>query len=534
MKWLKSLLIAAVLIGWAAAAGAKTPDMANLVPADSKALIELVDAAGLRQMLLDSRFWNALQETTGFQEWRAGERYAQMHQRIQALLSHLEMTEDEALKTYLGGRSAVVLFAAEEKNCEGVFLTETTNEMADRLVRATGGVEVKRHRDIAIYEVQSERKTDRMAFAGGVLLVSGSKGDAMERVLDVMTAGEGTPLGADGRFKIATEGLPAGWRVRAYADESPPRKSPGAVAMYPQGNGRTHFEWRIVSDPADIRVTAPVVLTTPNALPDTAVAAISTALHTEALWNAVKAKAAARPDGADRLAKVEMFVRGWFPGQPMEAITGAFGNEAAAALLKGSEGGAPGLVGMAKLSATGRPVAQAFKDGLAAKAMIFGAFTAKGDEPPKTNVREEAYSDTSLLIIEAPQMLLKILGDWAKDIALTVAVTDDWIVVGTTPAGVKRTLDTIAGKTPSLAAALKQVGEKAPTAPATRWGVVQPAAGADIVMAWAERIAGKERIEQAKKATNLAELMKLVERGLWQRTDEPTVIRGSADIQAIK
>jgi hypothetical protein len=33
--------------------------------------------------------------------------------------------------------------------------------------------------------------------------------------------------------------------------------------------------------------------------------------------------------------------------------------------------------------------------------------------------------------------------------------------------------------------------------------------------------------------TNFAELLTLVKRFLWQRTDEPEVIRGTADIQAI-
>jgi len=217
----------------------------------------------------------------------------------------------------------------------------------------------------------------------------------------------------------------------------------------------------------------------------------------------------------------------------MEGVLAAFGPEAAAAVLKGESGGAPGLLGMVKLTAGGGPVAKAFKDGLASKAMLLAALSQNNEKGPKLNVREEAYGQAQLLIVEAPEALEKLLGEWAKDIGLTVAVTDQWLIVGTTPAGVKATLDVAAGKGNSLAAGLAKDGEMVPTAKVTRWGVIAPASGADIVLSIAEKLAGKERVDQARKATNLAELLKLVKYFLWQRTDAADVVSGTADIQAI-
>jgi len=150
------------------------------------------------------------------------------------------------------------------------------------------------------------------------------------------------------------------------------------------------------------------------------------------------------------------------------------------------------------------------------------------------NVREETYNNASMLIVEAPEVLTKMLGNWAKDVALTVAVSDDWLIVGTTPSGVKRTIDTAAGNGPSLADTMKAAGERVPAEPVTRWGVLRPAEGADIVLAWGEKLLGRQRLEQAKRLTNLAELMDLVKRVLWQRTDEPEVIRGTADVQVVE
>ena len=272
----------------------------------------------------------------------------------------------------------------------------------------------------------------------------------------------------------------------------------------------------------------------PASLPDSAVAAVTTCFHPEAIWEKVQAKLADRADGEERIRKAKMFVRGWFPGHPMEGILAGFGPEAAGALVKGEDGGAPGLVGMARLTATGRPVAHAFKDGLAAKAMIFGALGRKGEKPVVINVREETHGNASMVIIEAPEVLTKILGDWANDIGLTVAVADDWLIVGTTPSGVKRTIDTAAGNGASLADAMKAAGERVPTEPVTRWGVLRPAEGADIVLSWAEKLLGRQRVEQAERLTNVAELMDLVKQVLWQRTDQPEVIHGTADMQAVE
>jgi len=186
---------------------------------------------------------------------------------------------------------------------------------------------------------------------------------------------------------------------------------------------------------------------------------------------------------------------------------------------------------MAKL-ADGGTAAMSFKNGLAAKAMLLAALSDQNPDTPKLNVREEVYRNAQLLIIEAPGVLEKIAGDWAKDIALTVAVTDKWLIVGTAPAGVRATLDTAADGKGSLAASLTAAGEKVPTTLATRWGVVQPASGADILLSMIEKFAGKATVDQARKATNLAEVMKLVKRFVWTRVDEPNVIRGEADVQA--
>ena len=103
----------------------------------------------------------------------------------------------------------------------------------------------------------------------------------------------------------------------------------------------------------------------------------------------------------------------------------------------------------------------------------------------------------------------------------------------TAPAGVRATLDTAADGKGSLAASLTAAGEKVPTTPATRWGVVQPASGADILLSMIEKFAGKATVDQVRKLTNLAEVMKLVKRFLWTRVDETTAISGQADIQGI-
>jgi ABC-type taurine transport system ATPase subunit len=156
----------------------------------------------------------------------------------------------------------------------------------------------------------------------------------------------------------------------------------------------------------------------------------------------------------------------------------------------------------------------------------------KKEGQPKLNVREEGYNNASILVIEAPGVLEKVLGDWAKDVALTVAVTDQWLVVGTSVSGIKQTLNTAGGNGTNLATAMKQQGETVPAGPVTRWGVICPSSGADIVLAFAEKLAGRERVEQAKKLINLVELLKLVKRFSWERTDGEDLVRGRADIQA--
>jgi len=535
MRYAPHVLATAILL--LAATAAQADDgllMADRVPSQAIALVEFENVTGLRQQLLESPFWQALQKTEAVRQWKASERYAEGQKRLEEFLGRLEMEEEEALQRYLGGKSALVLLASDNpKKPYGVFLTETSNADAQRLIKAAGGQEVNRDHDIAIWEVQKEGHVDRMAFAGGVLMLTQPRADELEQVLDVLVGG-GAALGMEGHFAKAVDELPKGWRVRAYAAKTPPRQSPGAVALYPQGDDRVHAEWRIVSGGGDVGPNQPVPLTGPACLPDSAVAAVTSCFHPKAIWEKVQQKLAERADGEERIRHAKMFVRGWFPGHPMEGIVGAFGPEAAGAILKGEDGGAPGLLGMARLTSTGRPVAHAFKDGLAAKAMIFGALGQKGEKPIVVNVREETYNNAPMLIVEAPEALTRMLGDWAKDVALTVAVTDSWLIIGTTPSGVKRTIDTAAGNGANLAGAMKAVGERVPTEPVTRWGVLRPAEGADIVLAWAEKLLGRERVEQAKRLTNVAELMDLVKRFLWQRIDEPEVIRGTADLQAVE
>ena len=531
MRTLKVAILALVLAGLATTAHAGT-DMAALAPADAQAILVTVDAAGLRQMLMESKFWGAFQDTQAFLEWRASPKYDQAQEQIDQFLDKLGMDENAALKAYLGGTSALVLLpSGDVKKPHGAVLVETTAEMAARLVAATGAAESRKHGDIVIYTVQKEKRTDAMAFAGGILVMGNAAEDALDRVLDVI-AGSAPALAAREPFKAVTAGLPSDWRTLAYAAQVPPHKQPGAVAMYPTDNGRLHFEWRMLGTDEDFDLNKPVVLTGPSAVPDRAVAAVSTVFYPSLIWEKVKAKLGADEAGAPKLHKAEMFIRGWFPGQTMETLTGAFGPEASLALLKPDTGGAPGLLALVKLTASGRPVAQGFKDGLGAKAMLLAALADPNKPGPKLNVREEKYGDASLLIVELPDVLEKIVGDW--DIALTVAVTDQWLIVGTSVSGVKQTLDCAAGKGASLAASLTKDGERVPTDAVTRWGVLSPASASDIVLGFAEKLAGKEKVDQARKLTNLAELLKLIKRFTWQRTDAPGMATGKADIQAIE
>jgi len=527
-RWLVAAAAVAVLT---AGVRADSREMASLVPADAKVIVETVNAAELRTMLLDSKFWAALEKTEAFRQHEASERHREMESRLERLLADLKMTKEEALQTYLGGRSALVLLAGNDRR-QAVLLTEATNAMAQRLADATGGVEAKRYRDVAVWEVRRENRVDRMAFAGGVLVVSGAEGDALERVLDAMMGG--AVLGTEGHFARAAADLPPGWRVRAYAAETKPRGGAGAVAMYPESNGRLHFEWRLVSGEGDVGPNEPTALESPKILPAETLAAVATAFRPKALWEMAKAKAAESEKGPEWIRRAEMGIRGWFPGQSMDAITSGLGPEAAIAITKSESDKTPALLGLVRLTESGRTVAQAFKDGLAAKAMLLAAFTEEREGAPKIDVQEEAYGGVSILVIKAPGFLKKVLGDAADNIAISVAVTDTWLVAGTSTASVKKSLDAMAGGGESLASTMQKAGDPAPAEPVTRWGVLRPADGVDVILDWAERLAGRERIEQAKKMINLAEVMRLIERFSWQRTDEPTVIRGRADVQAIR
>ena len=96
MKTLRLVTMLAVLAG-AAVAQAASVEMSAMAPLDAKALVEVNDAAGLRQTLLESKFWTALEGTQAFNDWRAGEKYAQMRQRVDELLKNLAMDEATAL-----------------------------------------------------------------------------------------------------------------------------------------------------------------------------------------------------------------------------------------------------------------------------------------------------------------------------------------------------------------------------------------------------------------------------------------------------
>jgi len=533
MRTLKLMTMLVVLAG-AAVAQAAAAEMSAMAPADAKALIEVNNAAGLRQTLMESKFWAALQGTQAFNEWRASEKYAQMRQRVDEFLMNLAMDEGKALQTYLGGRMAVILLpSADEKKPDGVLLLEVADEAnAKLLLNAAGAVEAGKHGEIALFEVQKENHTDRIAYVGGMLVMSRATGNALERVLDTIP---GESLGATDNFRSATEGLLPGWRIRAYAADVKPHKTPGAVAMAPQGDGHLHLEWRMLGgDPELLAINEPTVLTSPSALPASTVAAVATAFHPAAIWEKVKAKLAQdAAGGAEKLARAEMFLRGWFPGKKTDEILGAFGPEAALSLQKAEAGGAPGIVGLVKLTGTGKAVAQCLKDGLAAKAMILAAMRdPEKTDGPRLNVREETVGSTPLLIVEAPGLIEKVLGDWAKDIALTIAVTNNWLVVGTSVSGVKASVQTATGDgSATLAASLK--AEDVPAGAVTRWGTVRPAEGSEIVLGLAEQFAGKDRVEQAKKLTNLAELLNLIERITWQSTENPELVTGSADLQAV-
>ena len=548
MRTLPLAVLMGMAAGAAVAAAAEAPaPMPALAPADAKALVEVRNAAALRESLLGGRFWALLEGTQAAIARRSTDQYRQAEERLEKLLARLGMTRREAMRAYFGGASALVVLPGAGERPPGVLLTETTKDLAVRLVEASGGAEAGRHRDVTLWEVRGEERTSRLAYAGGVLLATESEGDALEHVLDTVVGG-GASLQADGRFAAATAGLPPDWRVRAYAADTKPHGGPGAATFYPWDEGRVRAEWQMLV-PADAPLGAalaaanePVRLTGPAILPAGAVAAVATALHPPAIWDLAKAKAAAEENGPTRLRRAEMMIRAWFPGESLEAILGAFGPEAAMALVP-PEGGAakegaaagapPALVAMVRIRQGGDGAALAFKKGLEAKALLLAALA--DDTQPRLDVRNESYGDVSLLIIEAPEALTNnVLGDLGRGSALTVAIHEGWLIAGTAPGAVKAVLAAASGRgAGGLAAALADSGAAPPAGPVTRWGAVRPVGGADLILRVAEQLAGREKLEEADRLVNLAELMDLVKQGAWQRTDGPGAIRGSADLQVI-
>ncbi len=519
-------LAAALLAALAAGLPAAQPDMAALVPADAKGFVEAVDVAGLRQSVLDSAFWAGLEETEALARWRAGDPHDQMQARIEEMLARLEMDRATALRTYLGGRTAVVLLPGTAGD-QAVLLTTTTHDAARKLALAAGGAEVVRYRDVGIWEVRTKEKVDRMAYAGGVMVLTNSDGDGLERVIDCIV-GEDSSLLADDLFAAAVFELPPEWRIRAYAPDFRPHRRPGAAALYPEDGGRVHLEWRLLSGREDPGPRSPVALAGPDLLPAETVAGVAAAFHPTLLWEEARARAAADPQVAEKLPRLETFILGWFPGHTMDTITRAFGPEAALGLVDGQP---PAMVAMVRIADGGEPVARAFKDGLAAKARLIAAFTEKREDLPRINVIEEAVGNASLLIVEGSGAILaKPLGRWADGTDLTVALADGWLIVGTAPAAVRQILDGRGG----FGAVMAEAGDAPPAEPATAWGAVRPAGGTELVLEWAEKLAGAEKLDQATRLVGLSELMGLVDHFTWQRTDTPNIIRGRADVKTIE
>ncbi len=504
-------------------------EMATLAPADAHALIEVRNGAGLRAMLLESPFWRALQVTEAYGRHLGSARHRESEARIDALLERLDMTEDEALRTYLGSRSALVI-TEPGKPPMGVLLTETSKADAVKLVETLGAREAGTYRDVPTWEVWKEDRVDRLAVAGDLLLVSGSDSDALERVLDVV-AGEAPSLADQNAFGEAVGDLPTGWRVRAWTVEGQPYGAPAAGALYPDRDGRLYAEWRLTGAPVEPIVNAPVALRSPGLLPPNTVVAVATALHAEDGWTVAKDRAAAVPE-MPRAKKgvrwIEGAVRLWFPEQSVEEVAAAFGPEAGLALLRNPEEGPPTLVGMVALREGGRPVADAFRSSLRRKAMGLALLTEGHPDAPKLDVYEEAVGQARMLVVEGSGVLLKkALGDWADEVALTVAVTDEWLIVGTAPSGVRAILERAEGLV--VASALGP----APVDAVTRWGYVAPSEGSDTVLKLASRMAGRDQLEKADRMLNLAELMTLVQGLTWARTDGAGVVRGRAEVQAI-
>lgn len=518
-------LAGAVMLA-AAGVAAQVPEMADLAPSDAHALVEVRDGADLRAVLLESRFWRALEMTEAFGRHRGSERHRRSEARIAELLDRLAMAEDEALRTYLGGRAALVILEPG-KPPAGVLITETPEEDAVRLAEAVGAREAGHYGGVPLWEVYKENRVDRLAVAGDLLLVSGSESDALERVLDVVV-GDATSLAEEGLFAAAVGDLPAGWRVRAWSVEAKPYGQPAAAALYPGEYGLLRMEWRLTGAPPEPMVSEPVLLQTPALLPPNTVVALATAFHAEAGWAVARDRADELPQAQKGVRWIEKAVRFWFPDQSVESVAAAFGPEAALALLRNPEEGPPTLVGMVAIRDGGRPVADAFRSGLRQKAMGLALLTEGHEDAPKIDVYEEVVGEGRMLVVEGSGVLLrKAAGDWADEMALTVGVTDEWLIVGTAPAAVRTILERAAA--PVL---VEGIGG-APLEPVTRWGYLAPSEGSDTVLKLATRMAGREQIEKADKMINLAEIMTLVQRMSWVRMDAPGMVRGRAEIQAI-
>jgi hypothetical protein len=535
---LTAILLATLATSAASAAPAAEPrpEMASFVPADARALVEVTDFAGFRETVLDSKLWAVLRNTEGFKAWTTGGAYATMQARADQLAARLKMTREEALRTYLGGRTAIAMLTSDVHGAmHTVVLTETSPELAQRLIEAVGATKAAGYRDpaITVYEVvTSKDHTDQMAYVGGVLIFTGAPRGVLDRVLDTAT-GRTPALAAQDAYKSALADLPKDWRVRAWAAEAPSTGQPGAATLTMTAGG-LHVEWR--SQTVGVLGAAanqPAVLTGLKVLPDHALGAIVTVYRPAELW--VAAAPAKSGDNAVPMLRNEQFIRGWFPGQTMEAITAAFGPEAAAAVIPAdAPGAAPGMVALLRITPAGAPVAKSLRDGLEAKAMLLASMAARSKEKsaPRISVRTETYGPAEMVIVEAPEALQKLLGNWATGSGLVVAVTDEWLIGGTSEAAVKAVVDTIAGKRPNLAAALQKAGASLPTGQVTRWGMLEPSRGANLLLDMATQFADRAQVDRLTKAANLAEIMRLVRRVTWQRIDGPTATRGSLDILA--
>ncbi len=524
------LLMGATLLVAVGVRPAAARDLAEIVPADAVVFAEAIDLAGLRQDVLGSAFWRHLRDTAAFARREASEKGQARRARFDDLLVALDMNAGEAMAAYFGGRAALVVLAGEGEH--GVVITEVAEDAAQRLAEAVGAAPISPYRGARLWEVADERKVDRMAWTDGLLLVGKAASPALDRVLDTL-AGAGPALASEAAFAEAVGELPAGWRVRAWTTDAKPYGLPGAAALYKAPGGTLRLLWQ--SDRGDAPAPPAVNLLTPAWLPPEALAAAAVAVDGQALWQQFLARAGATEGGEVRIRKVERLLQAFFPGYRVADVAAAFGPEAAVALTPGVGDGRPALVAVVALREGGRPVAEAFRSGLVAKAMLLGALTAEKEGGPVIDVAQETVAGCPVTTIRGSlEKLPGPLAVWAAESGITMGVTDGALVVGTSPESVRAAVAAAVEGTGGLAAALASESVVVPNLPAAGWGVLEPARGADAILALAGRFIEHGPLEASDKLLDLSEVLRLVERITWRRTDGPVYMRGEAEIVPAK